>query len=111
MNDKQLRLGRITLEDSQASHQQVIFELVYEGNFVKRGTPYFGVWQDKNDESMCPFVMSPEGEVDFGTGYSGTDRVYECNILEVELGMGSEVEWRSQEYETKLRVVDITQLM
>ncbi len=111
MNDKQLRLGRITLEDSQASHQQVIFELVYEGNFVKRGTPYFGVWQDKNDESMCPFVMSPEGEVDFGTGYSGTDRVYDCNILEVELGMGSEVEWRSQEYETKLRVVDITQLM
>ena len=109
--DKTLRLGRITLEDTQAPHQQVIFDLVYEGNFVKRGMPYFGLWQDKNDETMCPFVMNPEGEVDFGTGSGGPDRTYECNILEVELGMGNEVDWRSQDYETKLRVVNIAQLL
>jgi hypothetical protein len=109
--DKQLRLGRITLEDTQASNQQVIFDLIYEGNFVKRGQPYFGVWQDTSDESLCPFVMSPEGEVDFGSGYSGNDRIYACNILDVELAMGNEVEWSTENYQTKLRVVDIQQLM
>ena len=109
--DKQLRLGRITLEDTQAAHQQVVLDLVYEGNFVKGGMPYFGLWQDKTEQSLCPFVMSPEGEVDFGTGYSGDDRIYQCNVLEVELAMGGEVEWRSEAYETKLRIVDIQQLM
>ena len=109
--DTQLRLGRITLEDTQAPHQQVVFDLVYEGNFVKRAPFYFGLWQDKTEESLCPFIMGPDGDVDFGTGYSGDDRMYQCSILEVELGIGNEVDWRSQDYETRLRVVDITQLL
>jgi hypothetical protein len=109
--DKQLRLGRITLEDTQAAHQNVVFDLVYKGSFVKAAPFYFGVWQDKTEESRCPFVMGPEGDVDFGTGYSGEDRMYQSNILEVELAMGAEVEWRTESYQTKLRVVDITQLM
>jgi hypothetical protein len=111
MDDKQLRLGRITLEDSQAPHQQVVFDLVYEGNFVKPAPFYFGIWQDKNEQSLCPFVMGPNGEVDFGSGYSGDDRMYQCNVMEVELAMGAEVDWTTDSYQTKLRVVDIQQLM
>ena len=109
--DNQLRFGRITLEDTQASHQTVVFDLVYEGSFVKKAPFYFGVWQDKNEESLCPLVMGPNGEVDFGTSYNGSDRMYECNVLEVELAMGAEVEWSTESYQTKLRVVDIQQLM
>ena len=109
--DKQLRFGRIALEDTQAATQRVVFDLVYEGNFVKPAPFYLGVWQDSNDESLCPLVLGPDGQVDFGTGYSGNDRVYQCNIHEVELAMGAEVAWSTQGYETTLRVVEITQMM
>ena len=75
--DQQLRLGRIVLEDTQAAHQQVTVDLVFQGNDVKGGIPHFGVWLDRNDGSICPFVLNENGEADFGTGYGGEDRVYQ----------------------------------
>jgi hypothetical protein len=109
--DQQLRLGRIVLEDTQAIHQQVTIDLVFQGNAVKTGVEYFGIWRDLNEGSLCPFVMNENGECDFGTSYSGEDRVYQLDILSAPLALGHQVGWRSDQYETQMKVVSITQMV
>jgi hypothetical protein len=109
--DQQLRLGRIVLEDMHASHQQVTIDLVFQGNAVKADTEYFGIWRDLNDGSLCPFVMNENGECDFGTGYNGEDRVYQFDVFSAPLGLGNQVGWRSDQYETQMKVVSITQMV
>jgi hypothetical protein len=109
--DQQLRLGRIVLADAQASHQQVTIDLVFQGNAVKAGTEYFGIWRDLNEGSLCPFVMNEKGECDFGTGYSGEDRVYQFDILSAPIGVDHEIGWRNDQYETQMKVASITQMV
>jgi hypothetical protein len=109
--DQTLRLGRIVLEDTQAAHQQVTVDLVFQGNAVKGGIPHFGVWLDRSEGSICPFVLNENGEVDFGTGYGGEDRVYQFDILTAPIGIGQQIGWRSDQYETQMKVVSVTQLV
>ncbi len=109
--DQQLRLGRIVLEDTQASHQQVTIDLVFQGNNVKGGIQHYGVWLDRSEGSICPFVLNENGEVDFGTGYSGEDRIYQFDILNAPIGLGNQIAWRSDQYETQMKIMSITQLV
>ncbi len=109
--DQQLRLGRIVLEDTQASHQQVTIDLVFQGDAVKSGIEYFGIWRDRNEGSLCPFVLNENGECDFGTGYGGEDRVYQFDILSAPIALGHQIDWRSDQYETQMKVVSITQMV
>jgi hypothetical protein len=109
--DQQLRLGRVVLEDSQASHQQVTIDLVFQGNDVKTGIDYFGIWRDSNDGSLCPFVLTPDGEADFGTGYGADDRVYQFDILTTPINIGEPIGWRSDQYETQMKIISVTQLV
>jgi hypothetical protein len=109
--DQQLRLGRIVLEDAQASHQQVTIDLVFQGNDVKGGIEYFGIWRDRSEGGICPFVLNENGEADFGTGYGGDDRIYQFDILSAPIGLGHQIGWRSDQYETQMKVVSITQLV
>jgi hypothetical protein len=109
--DQQLRLGRIVLEDTQATHQQVSIDLVFQGNDVKGGMEYYGIWRDRNDGSICPFVMNENGELDFGTGYGGEDRFYEFDILTTPIEIGQQIGWRTEQYDTQMKVVSVTQLV
>jgi hypothetical protein len=109
--DEQLRLGRIVLEDTQAAHQQITVDLVFVGDNPKRGMEYYGVWVDRSEGSICPFVLNDNGEADFGTGYGGEDRIYQFDILTTPLGIGQPVGWRSDQYETQMKVISITQLV
>ena len=109
--DQQLRLGRIVLADAQANHQQVTIDMVFQGNDVKPGIEYFGIWRDLNEGSLCPFVMNENGECDFGTGYNGDDRVYQFDILNVPIEPGAQIGWRSDQYETQMKVVSVTQMV
>ena len=108
---EQLRLARIVLENVEARHQDVTIDLVFEGSVVRRGVAYFGVWQDKNEETRCPFVLDPNGEVDFGTGYDGEDRYYETNITQVDLAIGAQVAWSTEGNAGQYKVVGVTQLV
>ena len=109
--DQQLRLGRIVLEDMQASHQQITLDLVFQGNAVKSGIEYFGVWRDRSEGSICPFVLNENGEADFGTGYGGEDRIYQFDIMTAPISLGQPIGWRSDQYETQMKVVSVTQLV
>jgi len=109
--DQQLRLVRIVLEDTQASHQQVTIDLVFQGNDVKSGIEYFGIWRDRNDGSLCPFMLNENSECDFGTGYGGEDRVYQFDILSAPIALGHQIGWRNDQYETQMKVVSVTQMV
>ena len=63
--DQQLRLGRIVLEDTQAAHQQVTIDLVFQGDAVKGGTSISASGGTCSEGSICPFVMNENGEVRF----------------------------------------------
>jgi hypothetical protein len=106
-----LRLARIVLEDTQARHQQITIDLVFEGDQIRRGNEYYGVWRDHNEDSICPFVMNANGEMDFGTGYSGDDRFYELDVLNSRIGLGQQVALQSDQYETQMKIVGVTQLI
>jgi len=109
--DQQLRLARIVLESVDAPNQGISVDLVFQGNAVKRGQEYYGVWRDANEGAICPFIMDADGNCDFGTGYSGEDRVYAFDILQAPIGHGAQIGWRSGEYETQMKIVGITQLV
>ena len=109
--DQQVRLGRIVLEDSQASHQQVTIDLVFVGDDVKTGIDYFGIWRDHNEGAVCPFVLTVNGEADFGTGYGGDDRIYQFDILTTPINIGQPIGWRSDQYETQMKILSVTQLV
>jgi hypothetical protein len=107
----ELRLARIVLEDTQARNQQITIDLVFEGDRIRPGNEYYGVWRDHNEESICPFVMKANGEMDFGTGYSGDDRFYELDVLNARIGLGQQVTLRSDQYETQMKIIGVTQLI
>ena len=106
-----LRLARIVLENVDARYQDVTVDLVFEGNTVRPGMFFFGMWRDKNEETCCPFVLDSNGEVDFGTGYDGADRYYETDIAQVTLAIGADVAWRMEDYDGRYKVVGVTQLV
>jgi hypothetical protein len=109
--DQQLRLARIELAAADGPHQTISVDIVFQGNQVKQGTEYYGVWRDANEEAICPFVLDAEGNADFGTSYSGEDRVYEFDIFSASIGLGQQVGWRSGDYETAMKITKITQLV
>jgi hypothetical protein len=109
--DQQLRLGRIVLAAVDAPHQTISVDIVFEGNAIRRGFEYYGVWRDANERAICPFVLNDDGTVDFGTSYNGEDRVYEFGIFEGPVGLGHEIGWRSGEYETRMKITGISQLV
>jgi hypothetical protein len=105
-----LRLARIVLENVEARHQDITVDLVFEGNSVRRGMFYFGMWRDKNEGVCCPFVLE-DTEVDFGSGYDGEDRYYDTDLTEVDLAIGAQVAWSLGEYDAQYKVVGVTQLV
>jgi hypothetical protein len=109
--DQQLRLGRIVLAADGAEHQTISVDLVFQGNAIKRGLEYYGVWRDENEEAVCPFVMDENGTCDFGSTYNGEDRIYEFDIFKVPIGQGAQIAWRSGDYEAQMKIVGITQLV
>ena len=106
-----LRLARVVLEDTQARQQQVTIDLVFEGDRIRAGNEYYGVWRDKDSQNICPFVMNENGEIDFGTTYNGEDRFYVFDILGAQIGLGQQVAWHGDQYETTMKVVGFTQLI
>ena len=108
---QELRLARIVLEDTQARHQQITIDLVFEGDRIRLGSEYYGVWRDHNEESICPFVMTAKGEIDFGTGYGDEDRYHVLEVLNAQIGLGQQVELRSDQYETQMKIIGVTQLI
>jgi hypothetical protein len=109
--DNQLRLGRVVLENVEDRNQTTTVDLVFQGNEVKRGVPYYGIWEDRSQGARCPFVLDDNGECDFGTSYDGDDRIYETDLLEVPISIGQQIGWRSGDYETRMKVVGVTQLV
>ena len=106
-----LHLARVVLENAEDRNQEIRIDLILDGNSVRPGLEYFGLWQDKHEDVRCPFVMDPNGAVDFGTGYDGEDRYYETNIATLELTIGQQVGWRNETVEQSFRITGITQLV
>jgi hypothetical protein len=104
-------LKRVVLQNPDARNQEVRIDLIFDGNQVRRGLEYYGLWQDKDGDVRCPFSLGEAGEVDFGTGYDGADRYYETNLLEKEMVTGQQVTWNSESEEGVFSVVYITPLI
>src|SRR5664279_5382881 len=72
------RLGRIVFQNTQERSQEISVDLIFVGPQPKGGMEYYGLWQDRHEDVRCPFTLSPDGHVDFGTGYDEADRYYDC---------------------------------
>ena len=114
---RELKLKRIVLENTQYHHKQIRIDLICEGNKIKSGTEYFGLWQDTVAHYRCPFTLSNKGVIDFGSGYDDEDRYYKTNLLEKEMEMGQLITSTEDEPRTQgesggvFRVVNIVPLI
>lgn len=106
----ELHLSRVALENTEDRNQDITIDLVLDGKNVKPGLEYFGLWRDRRADVRCPFVLDPNGSVDFGSGYDGEDRYYETDLGGLELTIGQQVGWRTGDIEQSFRITGITQL-
>jgi len=67
-------LGRIVFQITEQRNQEISVDLSFTGPQPKAGIEYYKVWQDHQADTRCPFTLSADGQVDFGTGYDGADR-------------------------------------
>src|SRR5215468_1827125 len=107
----ELHLVRLVLQNADNRNQEIRLDLVIEGRMIKGGLEYFGLWEDRYEDARCPFVLGPDGKVDFGTGYDGADRYYETNIGSLELTIGQQVGWRNESGDQTFRITGITPLL
>jgi hypothetical protein len=105
------RLGRIVFQDTEESSQEISVDLIFVGPQPKGGIEYYGVWQDRHDDVRCPFTLSADGQVDFGTGYDGSDRYYETDLLGKEMAIGQRITWAYGDNTAEYAVVSMTPLI
>jgi hypothetical protein len=55
--------------------------------------------------------LSPDGQVDFGTGYDGADRYYETDLLEKDMSVGQRINWAYGDDTAEYAVVSMTPLI
>ena len=110
MNDG-AKLKRVVFQNPNAKNQEIRIDLIFDGNQVRRGIEYFGLWLDKIAQSICPFTMGEDGEIDFGTGYDGADRYYETDMLEKEMVTGQQITWNCEGNEATFSIVYMTPLI
>jgi hypothetical protein len=105
------RLGRIVFQNAEQRHQEISVDLIFTGPQPKAGIEYYGVWQDHQADTRCPFTLSPDGQVDFGTGYDGGDRYYETDLLKKEMSIGQRINWDYGDDTAEYVVVSMTPLI
>ena len=105
------RLGRIVFENIEERNQEISVDLMFVGPQPKGGIEYYGLWQDRHEDVRCPFILSPDGGVDFGTGYDGADRYYETDLLEKEMVIGQRITWKYGDDTVEYAVISMTPLI
>ena len=105
------RLGRIVFQNTEQRHQEISVDLIFAGARPKPGIEYYGLWQDRQADTSCPFTLSPDGQVDFGTGYDGADRYYETDLLEKDMSIGQRIRWSYGDDTAEYAVVSMTPLI
>ena len=105
------RLGRIVFHNTQESSQEISVDLIFVGPQPKGGIEYYGLWQERHEDVRCPFTLSPDGHVDFGTGYDEADRYYETDMLEKEMSIGQRITWKYGDDTAEFAVIAMTPLI
>lgn len=101
---------RVEMKHVDEADEFIRMDLVLNGSKVKRGAEYFGMWYDKSDNSRCPFVVSPDGQLDYGYGYVDEDQYYASDLLDKDIVEGAEVVCKLGEDEFVYKIVGVSPL-
>ena len=102
------RAVRVTFNGEEGEGMHI--DLVLSGAQVKRGGEYFGVWFDTVDNQRCPFVLTKDGQIDYGAGYEDEDQFYGTNLLEAAFSEGATVTCKLEGEEIPYKITKITPL-
>jgi hypothetical protein len=105
------QLGRIVFQNTEQRHQEISVDLIFAEARPKARIEYYRLWQEHQANTRCPFTLSPDGEVDFGTGYDGADRYYEKDMLEKDMSIGQRISWTCGDDTVEYAVVSMTPLI
>lgn len=76
------------------------FEVMLENGSIAKGRVYFG-FQGSLSGELSPFVLRPEGQLDYGSGYEDDqDRYVTCNILTKKIERGTIFTTKERDPET-----------
>lgn len=80
---------RIAAEATNREGESLVLEvLLQEGRLVGR-VPFFGI-RGKFQGEFFPFVLQPNGEMDFGSDFEDRDRFFLTNIWDRDVRIGSQ---------------------
>ena len=75
------------------------FEVTLDKDLIARGRAYFG-FQGLLSGELYPFVLYPDGRLDFGSGYDDDDRYTSSNILDKAIERGAIFTTRERDPDT-----------
>jgi hypothetical protein len=87
--------------------------VVDDSNKVSGNYPIFGFQGEIGQRSgaSMPFILHPDGRMDFGEKYVSPDRFYHLDLRDVSVGVGQLVTIRGDGYESTFRVTGLEPLM
>jgi hypothetical protein len=84
-----------------------------ERNRIVGSHSLFGVYGDwhRKDEEFSPFVLGPNGEIDYGTGWDyENERTAHIEVRDVPIIVGQLFQYMSKSGDHKYRIVSVTEL-
>jgi hypothetical protein len=110
------RYVRITARptvDNQDEFPLYVDVILDDSNSVSGSHPVFGFQGEIGQRSgaSMPFLLQPDGRMDFGEKYVSPDRFYHLNLRGVSVGVGQLVTIHGDGYESTFRITDLEPLM
>lgn len=80
---------RLVCEPTSANSEwpRATFDVTLRDGKVENGI-HFG-WSGNLNDEMYPFILRPDGRIDFGSDYPDSDRYVSLNLLEKKIEMGA----------------------
>lgn len=84
--------------------------VVDDGDRVSGNHPVFGFQGEMNQRSgaSMPFILRPDGSMDFGEKYVSPDRFYHFNLRDVRIEIDQLVTISGDGYEAMFRIRDLS---
>lgn len=102
------RAVRVSFQHVEEPNEAMQVDVVLSGNRVKPGQEYYGVWEHKGENIRCPFILTTDGDIDYGFGHADDDQIYETDFLEKDYTVGAEVTCAYEDDEYDYKIVAIT---
>jgi hypothetical protein len=103
----------VDLEWRDDRDYHLTIQLLVDNNGIPKPVGFSSGWRGMPtiNEDVYPFILNPNGRVDFGAYETDDERFGECTIIEVEIRPGSKFEFVEQGERTHYQIYQVETLL